>query len=365
MDFFEFMDEYAPELTTASSTISFVLFAGPWLLPRGLAFYRSIRSAGQGPNSNVRPPPPRVQRCLSLLFGFALVCLVLTLPYFSTPNIFKATGSRLGLPTKLLTSRLHALREGKLAPSEQLFLEKLEQEPQKWEAPKDHALLYAAYGPDVVLQCPFCSIEQPKSYLYYALPAILGWHILHIFLLGAITSTFISGKEGARWRTHATIAGVALAVIEFYKTYTYSWEANALRRQLEDVDWFYWNMRMYRQLAFAAIDGVLGWFMWLTSTNRWLVEPASITEQLNEATQTLADSFAQINIVSSLRNAIVRDNELRAKQDEYWLANAQETRNIESEREVIDARNIAISRMDINRLKTTYDNILEHWFASL
>lgn len=363
MDYLEYLDLF-PRLT-ASSVFQILVFAGPWLLPRGLAFYRSIKSANRGPNSSVRPPPPHVQRCLNILFGGVLVCLVLTLPYFSTPNIFKQTGSRLGLPTKLLQSRLLALREGNLKPLEQLFLEKLEQEPQKWNAPKDTALLYAAYGPEVVLQCPFCSPEQPNTYLYYALPAIMGWHMIHIFLLGAITSTFISGTEGARWRTYATIAGVALAAGEFYMTYTYNWETNGKKRALGEVDWFYWNMRMYRQLAFAATDAFLGWFLWLTSTNRWLVKPASITEQLNEATQTLAESYTQINIVSSLRNAIVRDNELRATQEEYWLANAQETRNIESEREVIDARNIAMSRMDINRLKGGYDNILERLFAGL
>lgn len=364
MDFFDFMEDSDFDLT-ASSIFQIFLFAGPWLFPRALAFYRSIRSGNQGPNTTVRPPPPHVQRCLNILFGGVLVCLVLTLPYFATPNVFKETGSRLGLPTKLLQSRLHALREGNLAPLEQLFLEKMDQEPQKWNAPKDTALLYAAYGPEVVLQCPFCSPEQPNTYLYYALPAIMGWHMVHIFLLGAITSTFCSGSEGARWRTYATIAGVALAAGEFYMTYTYNWELNGLMRRLEDVDWFYWDMRMWRQLAFAAIDGLLGWFLWLTSTNRWLVKPATITEQLSEATNTLADSYTQINIVSSLRNAIVRDTELRATQEEYWLLAAREAQSIESEREVIDARNIAMSRMDINRLKGTYDNFLEHWLSSL
>ncbi|KAE9980156.1 hypothetical protein BLS_009049 [Venturia inaequalis] len=363
MDDPKFMD-FLPYLTF-SSVFQILLFAGPWLLPRGLAFYRSIKSANQGPNSVVRPPPPHVQRCLNILFGGVLVCLVLTLPYFSPSNIFKETGSRLGLPTKLLQSRLLALREGNLQPLEKLFLEKMEQAPEKWNAPKDLALLYAAYGPDVVLQCPFCSPEHSNSYLYYALPAIMGWHMIHIFLLGAITSTFVSGSEGARWRTYATIAGVALAAGEFYMTYTYDWEANKQKRALGEVDWFYWKMRMYRQLAFATTDGFLGWFLWLTSTNRWLVKPASITEQLNVATQTLAESYTQINIVSSLRNAIVRDNELRATQEEYWLVNAQETRNMESEREVIDARNIAMSRMDMDRLKGTYDNVLERLFAGL
>jgi hypothetical protein len=330
-----------------------------------MAFYRSIKSASQGPNSVVRPPPPRVQRCLNILYAFVFISLLLTLPYFSPPNLFKETGSRLGLPTNLLQSRVSGLRQGNLTPLDTLFFEKMNQEPQKANAPKDLALLYAAYGPDVVTQCPFCTAPQPKSYLYYALPSIMGPHILHIFLLGLITSSFVSGSEGVRWRTYATIAGVALAGGELYLTWTYNWEANGQKRMLQEVDFFYWNMRMWRQLAFAAVDGLLGWFLWLTSTNRWLVKPPTISEQLTDVTNTLAGSYAQINLLGNVRNAVVRDNELRTAHGEYWLSESREMQDIEREREVVDAKNIALSRMDFEKTQRRAENYVEQIFAGL
>jgi hypothetical protein len=190
-------------------------------------------------------------------------------------------------------------------------------------------------------------------------------HIFHIFVLGVITSSFFSGSEGARWRTYATIAGVALAAGELYMTYTYSWEANGQKRMLQEVDFFYWNMRMWRQLAFAAVDGLLGWLLWLTSTNRWLVKPPTISEQLTEVRNTLAGSYGQINLLGNVRNAIVRDNELRTTHGEYWLNESREMQDIEREREVVDAKNIALSRMDFEKTQRRAEIYVDHIFASL
>jgi len=300
-----------------------------------------------------------------MLYACVFVSLILSLPYFSPSNIFKETGSRLGLPTNLLMSRLSGLRQGDLTPLDELFLEKMGQEPQKANAPKDLALLYAAYGPDVVLQCPFCSPSNPQSYLYYALPAIMAPHLLHIAILGVITSSFFSGSEGARWRTYATIAGVALAAGELYMTWTYNWEENGKMRMLEQVDFFYWKMRIWRQLAFAAVDGLLGWVLWLTSTNRWLVKPPTVSEQLTEVTQSLAQSYGQINLLGNIRNAVVRDNELRTVHGEYWLNQLQEMEDIEREREVIDAKNIALSRMDFDKTQRRAEIYVDQIFANL
>lgn len=339
------------------------MWVGPWLVPRALAFYRSIKSASQGPRSVVRPPPPRVQRCLNILFAVVLGSLFLTLPFTSPSNIFKETGSRLGLPTKLLQSRLSGLRQGKLTPLDELFIIKMNEEPPKYI--KDTALLYAAYGPDVVLQCPFCSLTEPQSYLYYALPAIMAPHMLHIFVLGMITSTFFSGSEGARWRIYATIVGVALAAIELWMTYDYDWEDNRTNVMLKDVEFFYWDMRMYRQLAFAIVDSLLGWLMWLTSTNRWLVIPPSTSEQLTATTNALMGAYGQLNLLGNLRNAIVRDNELRTVQGEYWLSESREMQDIEREREVVDAKNIALSRMDFEKTQRRAEIYVDQMFTAI
>lgn len=341
----------------SSSIVQIAIFIGPWIVPRALAFYRSIRSASKGPDSSVRNPPRKVQRCLNVLYAAVVVSIVLS--FIPSSNIFKETGSRLALPSNLLTSRIGALRNGVLTGTDRLFLEKIEHEPEKWR------LLYAAYGPDVALKCPFCQATEPQSYLYYALPAIAMSHLFHILLLGIITSSFFSGPEGARWRTQATIAGVAIALIEFYMTWNYNWEDNASKRMLNEVDFFYQRMGIYRQLAFAGTDLLFGWMLWLTATNRWLVKPPTTTEQLAQLRNEVVASHAQVNLLANLRNAIVRDNELRAGQDRYWRREQEEMAAIMQDETVRNAVNAVLSHTDYDQTKRRADMYADTVLAQL
>jgi hypothetical protein len=331
----------------------------PWLIPRALGFYRSIKASSQGPNSAVRPPPPHVQRCLNILYACVFVSLALTFPYFAPSNIFQETKSRLLLQTNLIAHRLSALRQGNLTTLDEAILRKLEAEPDAVR------LFYAAYGPDVVANCVFCKASEPSSYLYYALPSAITPHILHITLLGVITSSFFSGPEGNRWRTHATIAGVVLAAGELYLTWNYNWEANRTVRMVQDVDFFYWRMRTYRHIAFALVDALLGWALWLTSTNRWMVIPPNITQQMAAATEQLTIAYGRLSVLGNLRNTVLRDRELRNVDAEYWAREHGEMEEIEREREVVDAKNLALSRMDYDKVQHRAGLYVEQVFAAM
>ena len=310
------------------------------MIPRALAFYRSIRHR---PQTQVRPVPPRIQRCLNVLFVVTLLSLVRTFPYFQTSNIFWQTSSRLGLPTNLIFARLLALRP--LTPLDEAIKAKFESEPSRIR------LLYAAYGPNVVADCPFCQANQPQSYFYYALPAILIPHLLHTIFLGIVTSSSLSGPEGNRFRTHATIAGVALASIELWMRYTYNWEDNATKRNLQEADFFFWRIQLYRNLAFALVDALFGWALWLTSTNRWLVQQPSVRERVAGISQELQTTYQQLAILGPLRNAILRDQELRETSERYWSQEPKIMEEIEREREVVDAKNLALSRLDSGKVQ--------------
>jgi hypothetical protein len=178
------MSRYTIPYLTCHSVVQVAIFVGPWALPRAVAFYRSIKASG---HVLTRPPPPRVQRCLNILYAIVFISILLSFPYFSPKNAFQETSSRLGLSTTLIQSRLLALRQGSLNPTDQLFIQKLQSEPSEFR------FLYAAYGPDAALQCPFCQATEPKDYLYYYLPALLVPHLLHIGLLGFVTSSLFSG----------------------------------------------------------------------------------------------------------------------------------------------------------------------------
>lgn len=339
---------------TPHSLINLLILVGPYLIPRVLAFYRSIRDR---PPSQIKPVPPRVQRCLNVLFVIAILSLLQTFPYFQPPNIFRQTNSRLGLPTNLIFTRLAALRP--FSPLDEAVKAKFENETDRIR------YLYAAYGPNVITECPFCQSTQPQSYFYYALPSILLPHLLHIVVLGVITSSFLSGPEGNRWRTQATIAGIALASVELWMRWTYNWESNITKRNLQDIDFFFWRIHLYRNLGFALVDALFGWALYLTSTNRWLVQQPSVPERLTDASQILQTTFQQTAALGPLRNAILRDQSLRDASERYWTREPQIMEEIEREREVVDAKNLALSHLDFGQVQARAQMWVDGVFALL
>lgn len=53
---------------------------------------------------------------------------------------------------------------------------------------RDGRLLYAMYGPTPLIECVWCSVGEPMSYLYYMIPKIAWPHLLHTAVLGLATS---------------------------------------------------------------------------------------------------------------------------------------------------------------------------------
>lgn len=319
------------------------------MVPRAIAFYRSIKASNR-PGA-IRPTPPRVKLCLNALYAFVITALILTLPYFTPPNIYRETNSRLAIPTTTLFTRLETLRSGALTPQEFRLREKYN------EASNDFGLLYAGYGPDVMADCIWCSTANTDTYFMYAITSILTPHLFHIFILAIITSSFFSGSEGHRWRLYATVGGAFLAVSEVVLVLTNDWKLNTTKRVLAEVDFFYWRMRLYRLLAFAAMDALLGWAIWLTSTNRWLVRPPHMTQQLQQAALAVHATRIKVSLLSRLRNTITHDDQLLATGMNAWVRDVRDTDELEREREVVDAKKIALTRIDVDKVKRE----AEHW----
>jgi hypothetical protein len=342
---------------TPSSIISILVWVGPWLLPRALAFLRSVRASSNP--SAVRPAPRGVRLSLNLLAAVVLACLAASLPYFAPPNIFRDTGSRLAVPTNVLFNRLTAVRKGNLSPLDATLRDKFA------DASSSFGLLYAAYGPYVVAGCPFCSSDELSTYMTYALPSILAPHLLHIFFLGLVTSSLVSGVEGSRWRMHATMAGISITVLEIFLVLNNDYKLNATKIQLKDVDFFYWKLRIWRLLAFAGLDAVFGWVLWLTATNRWLAKPPSLYQRLTEALMTLHAMHGKYATLGRMRNAILRDDELREASMAYWAREPRIMEQIHQNREVVDAKRVALSRLDPDKLRRDAETWVDQTWAAI
>jgi hypothetical protein len=253
---------------------------------------------------------------------------------FSPENIFYLTSSRLQIPTDVLFTRLAAMRPTGLTPSDEILRTKI--------SSLESRLLFFQFGPDVIIDCPACKAEDPKSYLYFALPAILAPHLFNLCILALVTSGLFTGKEATGWRTAATIGAAAVALLEIYFTSAYEYQANARATRLEDIDAFFWKMRIYRGIGIAALDGVIGWLLYLSSTNRAFLNPPNTAERVESSIKTLEMVRSKMSAMGIIRNTVQRDGELRSKSDAYWVHEGRVMGELMEERDVIEGVNNAL-----------------------
>ncbi|QPG93699.1 hypothetical protein C2857_001774 [Epichloe festucae Fl1] len=338
---------------------SVLIFFGPILLPKAISWYRSLRSSSHG--LPIQPTPPRVRLALALLFLLSSIYLLKTLPLFAPENLFLRTQSRLQIPVDVLFNRVSALRPGNaLTQSDQALRAKF--------VNLESRLLYLQFGPYVLAECPFCHADEPKSYFYYALPSMLWPHLANLIVTAAVTSPSVTGKYGSQWRTFATIAAFTIAGLEAYIVASFNYQANARALRLPDVDFFYWSMRNYRLLALCALDGALGWVLYLSSTNRAFAQLPSASERIDEVTSRLSTARSRLSAVGIVRNTAMRDEELRNRCQNYWAHEVRLMREVMEERDVVEAVNDALSNRinidSINREAETYtDGVLDAFFA--
>ncbi|KAL2021567.1 hypothetical protein VTK56DRAFT_7066 [Thermocarpiscus australiensis] len=329
---------------------SLLIFFGPILFPKALAYYRSVRAAPRLHGLKVRPLPPRIFYAILAILTVATTFLILTLPFLSPENIFKATQSRLQIPADVLFTRLSALRpRAQLTPSDLSLRAKF--------ASLESRLLYLRFGPSVLATCPFCTSDDPSSYLYYALPDLLTPHLANLVVIAAATSPFLTrgggagagaGAAASSWRTPATLAAAALALADVYLVATYNHTRNARALRLAELEHFHWDARTYRHLALALLDGVLAALLYLTGTNRAFVAAPSAAERVEGVVRALAGTKGKVNAVGVVKNTVVRDEELRGRSNAYWAHEVRLMREMMEEREVVEGVNDALlNRIDI------------------
>ncbi|CZS98675.1 uncharacterized protein RAG0_07302 [Rhynchosporium agropyri] len=337
---------------------SLLMLFGPILIPKGISYYRSIRNAPTIHGIYIRPVPPHVFRALTILFVASAVFLLKTLPIFGAENIFTLTQSRIQTPTDVLFTRLSALRPAGLTANDNLLRGRLNS--------LDSRLLFFQHGPDVLSECTFCNADDPNSYLYYSLPSILAPHLINLVILALVTSGLLTGKEGAIWRTTATTGAASLALLEIYLVASYQPQVNARAVRAEDLDFFFWKMRVYRGVGLAALDALLGWVLYLSSTNRAFVTPLTTPERIEVSSRILDAARAKLNATVILRNTIQRNEDLRNMNSAYWAHEGQVMGGVMEERAVIEGVNNALeNRIDMARISADAEGYVKGIFSPM
>jgi len=332
-----------PRLTFLPQNVhSLLILFGPFVLPRIVDWFNVARASSQ--SAPIRATPPRVQNALNLLFVAAGACLVLSLPRFAPENIFVATQSHIRTETSVLFARLRHLRS---LTEVDLALRS------KFEVNGRNKLYYLAYGPDTLLNCVWCATangDDTNNYFLYSLPKIIMPHTFQLAVLGLATSSLV-GTEGSRFRTHATILGLATLIVETWFMATYDITANKRAKYLQDLDSIHWRVRFLRYIMFAVQDIGIAFVLWATSTNRWLAKPVSIAERLEMATRVSEETLNRMRALGLITNSVNRDPALRGVREEYWRTEGQVMSDTVQEEAVMEQINAAISKMDFNALE--------------
>ncbi|KAI1281822.1 hypothetical protein F5Y07DRAFT_271530 [Xylaria sp. FL0933] len=330
---------------------SLLIFLGPVLLPKIISYYRQFRS------SSSRATNPKIQglsapalRAILILAFAALVLFIRALPPFAPENVFTLTSSRLQIPTDVLFTRIASLRpNGVLTDTDAALRVKF--------VNLESRLLYLQYGPDVLASCPFCSSEEPRTYLFYALPSLLAPHLLNVIILSLATSATITGPEAARWRSIAVGAAAVLAGVELWSVGTYNHSANAQARRFTDIDAFFWAARAQRCVKLGLLDAGIAALIWLSATNRLFASQPSAAARVEAVTRQLLATKSKLSGVGIVKNTNLRDEDLRARTAAYWTQEGRVMREVMEEREVVEGINDALAnRINIQDISRDAEN---------
>lgn len=319
------------------------------LLPKLIRWYKDYKNGSNPHGLRVRPIPPQAFRAITLLAVAATVLFVLATPLYAPENVFVLTQSRLQIPTDTLFNRISSLRPGNvLTEADQVLKGKF--------VNLESRLLYLQFGPEVMEDCPFCSSDDTKSYLYYAVPALLGPHLANLVVLSLATSEAVAGREGMQWRRYTTIAAGLGAAVDLYLVSNYNYQANARIPRLQELDMFFWSMRVYRNILLAGLDLAFAVLLYLSSTNRAFATPPSPAERVEAATRSLLSTRSKLSAFGVIKNTSIRDEELRNRTMAYWQHEGHLMREMMEEREVLEGVNDALeNRINIQTITKDAD----------
>ncbi|KAH8428845.1 uncharacterized protein LDX57_006522 [Aspergillus melleus] len=300
---------------------SLLIFFAPVLIPRVINYYRSLRVA-LASRPQPRALPANAGRALNILFFSTLFCLLLSLPFnphAPGESIFALTRSRINTSTDVLFSRLARYRpDNTLTDADTLLRSKLTSVGAR--------KVYLRFGPETLTGCQFCSLDNVNTYLLYYLPFnTLLPHLLHMVIVGVVTSAPLAGREAASWRNKFTVAGLALAALDLYVVSTRDPVQSApasVRAGIKPPSSLYHQITLLRPLALAIFDGICAFLIYVTATNRFFFAPPSQADQVdqlvNNSLSALTGASAKLHATSVTRNAVVRDKLLKERDDSYW-----------------------------------------------
>ncbi|KAK9472629.1 uncharacterized protein V1510DRAFT_416462 [Dipodascopsis tothii] len=329
----------------SSSTLELLLpLVIPFLIPRLIRWFQGSRAPAAhnaAPKQKIALTWPLVLVIVSLLVA-AVVQIVWTLAYLPD-NVFMLTGLKFQAPVDIIRFRLQMVR--KLTVSDQTLLDKLGES-------SESRLLYAAYGPQALMECTWC--DSIESYRLYTMSSMLQRHAGHIGLVLVATAF----QRTNVLRPYAVLAAVAVPAVELYYLLSFDIRHNIAARTLYEVTWLFWQSRFNAGIVTGVTDIALSVAVFLYATGRvrsggepFESKHEEIMGDFKEL-QTRLDSVAQkLRISTLVKELVAREPDMRKQSAQFSKRQTEDEAEILRDPAVVEARAAALAAADLPKLE--------------
>lgn len=188
-------------------------------------------------------------------------------------------------------------------------------------------------------------------------------HLLNTAVLGWVTA--LAGREGMRWRNWTTILGVIIASVDLGKLWAFDTKDYDSKIMIAELDFLHWRLRTFRYAALFLLNMGFYALLWATSTNRFLAQPPSISERLEDTLKGVETMRGNLNNIIAMRSTVVRDGALRAGMVDYWRHEEQVMQEIMEEPDVVQSLNEVVQKAPIEDVRQVLQKSNEQLFAQL
>ena len=261
------------------------------------------------------------QASLSILILIILSFVYASLIFFGrSENIFYLTKSRFVAQPSVLQNRLSRIRPQ--TESDQILLERL-------ATSLSERLSYAVYGPAPLVHCTWCLREHTdamgsvivgddRMYLIFSLPQIISPYLIHAFILGILTTRFLTSAKVSRdLRIYLSYALGLLLAAELWVRATFDTTRNSSANGLSDVIWLHWDLHSFRYTVLTILCLMHAGIVYIVETGCVVLPPAM--EDRVFQIGVIAENIAQrMRLSRIVRSVVMRKPEWREKVQRWW-----------------------------------------------
>ncbi|KAF9320436.1 hypothetical protein BGZ91_004735 [Linnemannia elongata] len=338
-----------------SSIIQVLLVIGfPYIIKAVRSFFAKApppsplqRLNNKQSSARQQQPPNKWSQFMYLLLSAATLFHLAQLTFYNQPNVFKT----LSLPADCPNFILHQSWKERSA-ADPTFLQKFPDSMREQFKAMESRLVYIVYGQDAFLNCDHCS--ERNDYLMYLFPSALASYAGMAILLGMATT---QTSHLNRQRTWGSAGLVVLALLEYSVLHSSSEVANLSTLVKQE------QILVGARGAYAVRHGSLALMtltlMGLIYRSGRSTGPRGEVEILNDLCQAQEAMIQRHRALQLARVASLRDPLLRKQFVEYWKRREVEHGLLLSDTEYKEARDLALSRIDVETLTQEANQYIE------